>query len=166
MSAPLETTEGQQPPPEIAPQRRRSRLPGPSRTPCGASHRGALLVGSIPQSILTSRAPRQSNSCYSCGRPAWGWGSPRKQRNPGRASRAPPRFSLLAGIGTLDTSSAWPRRPGAGAGGWPSITRGGGGEPLPCLEAPGARTGEVRLPPGGRDPPVEGDGQPQTGGPR
>ena len=44
-------------PPEIAPMRRRSRPPGPSRTSCGASHRGALLVGSIPQSILTSRPP-------------------------------------------------------------------------------------------------------------
>ena len=42
----------------------------------------------------------------------------------------------------------------------------GPSEPLPCLEAPGARTRGVRLPPGGRDPPVEGDGQPQTGGPR
>ena len=42
----------------------------------------------------------------------------------------------------------------------------GPSEPLPCLEAPGARTGGVRLLPGERDPPVEGDGQPQTGGPR
>ena len=76
-------------PPEIAPQGRRSRPPGPGRaSPVpGVLRRiasGALLVGSIPQSILTSRAPRQSNSCYSCGRPAWGWGvSPGNSGIPG-----------------------------------------------------------------------------------
>ena len=80
-------------PPEIAPMRRRSRLPGPSRTPCGAS--GNAPGGKQPPVHPDVAAPRWPNSC---------WGPPGAGVAPTVGSAVPaPRWATLA-----DSGAGWP----------------------------------------------------------